>query len=70
MVVEETPIKLNEMRRTYVFPNNNRISLFGVQELIVRKSGTHRLKTANGLMHIIPTGWIHIEISSEDGWVV
>ena len=37
--------KLHEIERAYTFPNNNIISLEDVIELIVRPSGTHRLKT-------------------------
>jgi len=61
---------LNEIERAYTFPNNDIISLENVKELIVRPSGTHRLKTKDGIMHIIPTGWIHIQIKSPKSWVV
>lgn len=32
-------------------------------ELTISESGNHYLKTRDGKLHIIPTGWIHIEIS-------
>lgn len=63
-------IPLEEIERTYRFPGGNFITLKNVTELIVRPSGTHRLKTADKKLHIIPTGWIHIEINSPKDWVV
>lgn len=63
------PVPLNEKKRTYIFPGNNKVELDDVIELIVRPSGTHRLKTKDKKLHIIPVGWIHIEISEEE-WTV
>jgi oxalate decarboxylase/phosphoglucose isomerase-like protein (cupin superfamily) len=62
-------IKLSEKERVYIFPNNQKVVLKGVTELIVRESGTHRLKTSDGNIHIVPTGWIHIQIN-ETEWTV
>ena len=62
--------KLKEDLRVYVFPNQQFVVLANVTELIVRPSGSHRLKTKDGFMHIIPTGWLHIIIKSPRGWVV
>ena len=58
-----------EKSRTYVFPNGSVVVLKDITELIVRPSGTHRLKTADGHSHIIPAGWIHIELEIND-WSV
>lgn len=69
-MVEGTATKVNETRRTYFFPKGDEVNLKGVIELLVRPSGTHRLKTVDGMMHIVPTGWIHIEIDSPESWVV
>lgn len=62
-------IKLCEKERVYIFPNNEKVVLKNVTELIVRDSGTHRLKTADGKLHIVRDGWIHIEID-ETEWTV
>lgn len=68
-ISEDTKIDISsEGSRTYIFPGSDRVFLLSPLELIVRKSGTHRIKTGDGKLHIIPTGWIHIEINSED-WV-
>jgi hypothetical protein len=58
-----------EDTRTYYFPNGEKVELLSVVELVVRESGTHRLKTADGKLHIVPSGWVHIEISAKD-WTV
>lgn len=65
----ENAVNLKEKKRTYVFPGNEKVELFDVIELIVRPSGTHRLKTNDKKLHIIPLGWIHIEIDEEE-WTV
>lgn len=62
-------VKLNEKSRIYVFPGGDTITLTNVVELIVRPSNSHRLKTGDGKLHIIPSGWIHIEIDA-DNWTV
>lgn len=68
-MIKGTPINLKEKQRIYYFPDDNRITLKNVTELIVRESGTHRLKTADKKIHVIPKGWLHIEIDEED-WTV
>lgn len=62
-------IKLNEKQRIYYFPGGDKVILNGVLELIVRETGTHRIKTADNKLHIIPNTWIHIEIDDSD-WTV
>jgi len=63
------PIFLEETERTYKFPNGQFVHLTDVTELIVRGSGTHRLKTKDGRMHIVPKGWLQISIVSPEDWV-
>ncbi|MFG6117224.1 hypothetical protein ACGTN9_18890 [Halobacillus sp. MO56] len=69
MLKKDEPIKLREKERIYYFPNDDKVVLNNVVELIVRESGTHRIKTEDKKLHIIPHGWIHIEIDEED-WTV
>lgn len=57
-------IEIMEQNRTYHFPNGV-VTLVGVVSINVSKSGTHRINTADGKKHIIPTGWIHIEFDAE-----
>jgi len=61
-------IILDEQTRTYYFSNNEKITLTNVFEVKVSASGTHRIKTKKPdgkiLLHIIPTGWLHIEIDT------
>lgn len=61
-------IKLTEKQRTYTFPGGDKVTLENVTELKVSESGNHRIK-AGGKLHIIPVGWIHIEID-ETEWTV
>lgn len=53
-----------EKERIYHFPNGDRV-LKNVCELIIRPSGQHRLKTTDGKHHIIPQGWLEIELDIE-----
>jgi hypothetical protein len=65
----ETKFNPPEKERIYHFPNNEKVVLKGVTELVVRPSGTHRIRTADGKAHIIPIGWLHVELDIED-WTV
>ena len=60
--------KLNgEQSRTYHFPKGEAITLKKVTHFGVRPGGTtHRLRTADGKLHIVPAGWLHIEIDAKD----
>lgn len=56
-----------EKARTYFFPETKSyVRLEGVTHLKVRESGCHQLRTADGKLHIVPTGWNHIKIDAED----
>ena len=59
-----------EIERKYHFPGNWYVIIKDPIELIVRDSGTHRIISKDGHLHIIPMGWIHIEIISSSSWVV
>lgn len=64
-------IKLNEKSRTYSFGEAGQVRLENVIELTVSESGNHRLKTADGNLHIVPADWIHILIEDEShNWTV
>lgn len=58
-----------EKSRVYIFPNDEKVTLENVTELMVSNSGNHRLKTQDGKHHIIPVGWLHIELEI-DNWTV
>lgn len=66
MSIEMTELDKPERKRTYVFPGGETITLEKVTHFLCRESGTHRLKTDDGLYHIVPTGWIHIILDMED----
>jgi len=66
---EPTIFNPPEKKRIYHFSKGDKVILRNVTELVVRPSGTHRLKTADGKSHVIPTGWIHIELVIKD-WSV
>jgi hypothetical protein len=69
---QEQPIKLNEDERVYDFGLGKIATIEKVVELVVKKSGNHRLKTEDGKLHIIPPGWIHIIITDNEkkDWTV
>ena len=67
----QNAVQLKEKKRVYTFPSDDKlvkVVLEKVTELSVSESGNHRLK-ADGKLHIIPVGWIHIEID-ESEWTV
>jgi len=63
--MELTELNPTETSRTYTFPGGDTITLEGVTHFLARESGTHRLKTADGKLHIVRANWIHIEIDAK-----
>jgi hypothetical protein len=66
----QTDLDEPETQRTYTFPGGDQVVLKNVHEIKVRPSGDHRVKTYNRgvpTLHIIPAGWIHIEIKTRSG---
>ena len=61
-------IKLDPLEkiRIYTFPDSEHVKLENVTHFLARDSGTHRLKTADGKLHIVPIGWLHISIEAEE----
>ena len=62
--MELTALNPTEKSRTYTFPNGEKVALKDVTHFLARDSGTHRLQTADGKLHIVPVGWLHIEIEA------
>jgi hypothetical protein len=69
-LLKNVPYTIIEQVREYTYPGGDKILLENVSELIVSDSGTHRLKTVNKELHIMPVGWIHIRIVSNGEWIV
>ena len=62
---KEDFIIIRETSRTYHFPNGS-VTIYGGCEINVSEDGTHRINTHNNKKHIIPTGWIHIELVADE----
>lgn len=63
---ELTVLKPKEKSRIYYFDNGNRLELDGVTHFMATES-THRLKTSDGKLRIVPrNGWFHIEIEVDE----
>ena len=60
-----TPLNPQEKTRTYTFPGGETIKLENVTHFLARESGTHRLQTADGKLHIVPPTWLHIAIEAD-----
>ena len=50
----------SEEQRTYIFPKGDKILIEEPVALNVSRSGGHRIITASGKVHYIPTGWIDL----------
>jgi hypothetical protein len=52
-------IELNppEKKRTYLYPNKEKIEYKGVTKLKVSSSGNHYIETAGGVKAIVAPGW-------------
>lgn len=55
-------LKPAESWREYTFPGDQKVRLENVTKIAVSERGTHRIETQDGRKHIVPSGWIHIEI--------
>lgn len=64
-----TTINPPERQRVYHFPNGQKVYIANVCELIVRPSGSHRLKTTEGKHYVVSPGWLCIELDI-DHWTV
>lgn len=64
-MIELTQLSPAERTRVYTFPGGELVTLSNVTHFLARESGTHRLKTADGKLHIVPVGWLHIEIDTD-----
>ena len=62
-MIEGTKLKVNEKERIYDFGLGDKVILKDVFEVVIRPSGTHRVKTKDKKMHIISPDWIHIKIN-------
>lgn len=67
MAIELLPLDPPEKSRTYVWPDGQTIKLMDVTHFkLSPMSGNHRLKTADGHVHIVAPGWRHIEIDAKE----
>lgn len=57
----------NESFREYVFPRGEIVRISEPMRLHVGASGGHRLFSADGTSHYIPTGWIHLRWVAKPG---
>jgi hypothetical protein len=60
------PINPVERKRTYLFPNDQKVTFTQVDAICVRPSGTHRLTCEEGMV-VVPAGWLAIVIDT-DKW--
>lgn len=68
--LDGTTTHLNETSRTYRFGGAD-ITFNNVVELTIKPSGSHRLKTADGQLHIVRGTWLAISIVDETAdWTV
>lgn len=68
MTIKNT-VKLAEKSREYLFPNGESVKFENIVELGFGTSGTHRLKTGDGKLHIVANGWLAITIDDEN-WTI
>ena len=61
-MLDLTKLEQPERKRTYTFPGGEKIEILGVTHIAVKT--THRLQTSDGKLHIVPSGWLHIEIDA------
>lgn len=55
-----------ERTRKYGYADGTFVQFKDVTHVLARPSGTHRLKTADGMLHIVNPGWRFITIDADD----
>ena len=60
--IELTKLNPTEKKRTYFFPKGEKVEIDDVVEFLARPSGSHRLKSGDGKLYIVSSGWLYIEI--------
>lgn len=56
----------SELKRTYVFPGGDEVSIDNPTHLSVNAGG-HRLFDETGTSHYVPKGWIHLKWVAKPG---
>ena len=51
-------IKLEEISRTYIFLNGNKVTIDNAVECYINKINTHQLVTKQGEIYIVPYKWL------------
>jgi hypothetical protein len=64
-MIEMTALDPKELSRTYHWADGFTLTLNDVTHFNARNSGTHRLQTLDGKLHIVNTGWRHIVIDAK-----
>lgn len=59
-------IELNEVYRTYIFPNNQELKIEGSEVCYINENGTHQLRNNKGEIYIIPPRWLAFKIQQKD----
>lgn len=59
-------IQLQEKKRIYFFEEGQTVVLEDTTELVINESGSHRVKTVDGSLHIIPNRWEHILVDGKE----
>ena len=51
-------LELNEISRTYFFPNGNNVTIDNAVECRINKINTHNIVTKQGEIYIVPYRWL------------
>jgi|ETN02SMinimDraft_2_1059926.scaffolds.fasta_scaffold21737_4 hypothetical protein len=63
-MVELIKLKAPEKSRTYYYSDGTVETIYDITHFGTTKT-THRLKSSNGLLHIVASGWRRIEIDAD-----
>lgn len=59
--------KVEEQKRSYVYPGGDRLDITGVVEVAVSQSGNHRITTNHDdEKYIVSPGWRYIKLNMKD----
>jgi hypothetical protein len=66
MIKKETWYEVKETSRTYMWRDNQSLTIYNVDRLLVSKSGRHYLHTTTGYQYIIAQGWLYFSFAADE----
>lgn len=58
-------LEFKEKSRKYIYSNGFKLNIKNVIDVTISDSGNHRIETEDGKKYIVTTGWVAVELDTE-----